>query len=229
MRKLFIALIIILIPIIAPAEETVRRMTLTGVGEIFVVPDMAMVTLGVSNINKTASDAMRANTTSMKSVFDALKDAGIEPRDIQTTQLSLNPRWDRKTSNNAPRVIGYEAVNTVTVRVRALNTVGTVLDVLSQAGANRINRISFGIQEPRPHQDEARKRAVADARTKAELYAQASGVELGAVISISENNATAFRQPRARMEMAAMADNAVPVSQGEMGVRAHVTIVYEIK
>ncbi len=228
MRKFFIALIIILIPNISAAEETVRRMTVTGVGEVFVVPDMAMVTLGVSNINEKASDAMRANSASMASVFKALKDAGIETRDIQTMQLSLNPRWNRTTSNNVPRITGYEAVNTVKVRVRALDTVGTVLDVLSQAGANRINQIGFGIQKNRPHQDEARKRAVADARTKAELYAQASGVELGVVISLSENSATAFQQPRARMEMAAMAE-AVPVSQGEMGVRAYVTIVYEIK
>ncbi len=229
MHKVFIALILILIPNLSAAEEIDRRMTLIGVGEVFVVPDMAMVTLGVSNINEKASDAMRANSASMASVYKALKDAGIEARDIQTTQLSLNPRWNRTTSNNVPRITGYEAVNTVKVRVRALDTVGTVLDVLSQAGANRINQISFGIQKPRPHIDEARKRAVADARIKAELYAQASGVELGAVIRISEASAAPLHQNMARMEMAGMADSAVPVSQGEMGVRAHVTIVYEIQ
>jgi uncharacterized protein YggE len=229
MYKLLITFILLLTPNLSTAEEIVRRMTLTGVGEVFVVPDMATVTLGVGSIDKKASDAMRANSSAMAKVFEKLKDAGIEARDIQTSQLSLNPRWERATSNNAPRIIGYEAMNTVTVRVRALDTVGTVLDVLSQAGANRINQISFGIQKPRPHQDEARKRAVADARVKAALYAQAAGVTLGAIISINENGAVAQPRALARMEMAAVADSAVPVAKGELGMQAHVTIVYEIK
>jgi len=229
MRNIIIALILILIPNVSMADEYARSMTLTGVGEVFVAPDMAMITVGVSSFNKNASEAMRANSSDMAVVFEKLKGAGVEARDIQTAQISLNPRWERTTSNNVSRIIGYEAVNTVKARIRALDTVGTVLDVLSQSGANRISQISFGIQKPRPHKDEARRRAVMDARAKAELYAQAAGVELGFVISISENTATAFPQPMARMEMAAMADNAVPVSQGEMGVRTHVTIVYEIK
>jgi uncharacterized protein YggE len=229
MRNIFIVLILILIPNLSLADEYARRITLTGVGEVFVAPDMAMITIGVSSFNKNASEAMRANSTDMAVVFEKLEGVGVEARDIQTAQISLNPRWERTTSNNVSRIVGYEAVNTVKARIRALDTVGTVLDVLSQSGANRISQVSFSIDKPRPYKDEARRRAVVDARTKAELYAKAAGLELGDVISISDNNVTAFQQPMARMEMSAMADNAVPVSQGEMGVREHVTIVYEIK
>ncbi len=229
MRNIFIGLILILIPNVSLADEYARRMTLTGVGEVFVAPDMAMITIGVSSFNKNASEAMRANSTDMAVVFEKLEGEGVEARDIQTAQISLNPRWERTASNNVSRIVGYEAVNTIKSRIRALDTVGTVLDVLSQSGANRISQVSFSIHKPRPYKNEARRLAVVDARAKAELYAQAAGFEIGDVISISDNNATAFPQPIARMEMSAMDDNAVPVSQGKMGVRAHVTIVYEIK
>ena len=229
MRNIFIGLILILIPNVSLADEYARRMTLTGVGEVFVAPDMAMITIGVSSFNKNASEAMRANSNDMAVVFEKLEGEGVEARDIQTAQISLNPRWERTTSNNASQIVGYEAVNTVKARIRALDTVGTVLDVLSQSGANRISQVSFSIHKPRPYKNEARRLAVVDARAKAELYAQAAGFEIGDVISISDNHATAFPQPIARMEMSAMADNAVPVSQGKMAVRAHVTIVYEIK
>jgi uncharacterized protein YggE len=107
--------------------------------------------------------------------------------------------------------------------------VGTILDVLTQTGANRINNISFGIQKPRPHKDEARRLAVADARIKAELYAQAAGVELGQVISISESGGIVQPRSMARMEVVAMAADAVPVAAGEMGLRATVTIVFALK
>lgn len=212
------------------AQEVERRMTLAGVGEVFIAPDMATISLGVSSLNEKASVAMQINSAAMNKIFAQLKKAGIEPRDIQTSQLSLNPRWERRASNNKPpRIIGYEALNTVTVRVRDLGIVGAILDVLTQTGANRINHISFGIQKPRPHKDEARRLAVADARIKAELYAQAAGVELGQVIRISENGGTTQPRPMARMEMASMAADAVPVAAGEMGLRATVTIVFALK
>jgi uncharacterized protein YggE len=231
MRIIVLAIILGLAPGLLAAEETMRRMTLTGIGKVFVVPDMATISLGVSSFDKKASVAMRTNSSAMAQVFGKLKEAGVEERDIQTSQLSLNPRWERQSSNKQPHITGYEAINTVTVRVRALDSVGTVLDVLTQAGANRINRISFGIQKPRPHQDEARKRAVADARSKAELYAQAAGVTLGSIISISENGVAPQPRAMARMEMDSMGGGgaAVPVSKGELGLQAHITIVYEIK
>lgn len=230
MRILLIAIMVFITPAISTAQDSMRRMTLTGTGEVFVAPDMATINLGVSSFHKQASQAMAMNTQSMAKVFNALKGAEIASRDIQTSSLSLNPQWDRRSnSNNQPRIIGYNAQNTVTVRVRDLSKVGPVLDLLTKLGANRINNISFGIQKPRPHQDEARKRAVKDARIKAELYVQAAGVELGQIISINENGGVQRPQPMARMEMAVMASDAVPIAEGELGIRSNITIVYELK
>ena len=229
MRAIIMVLMLAIAPSFSAAQDIERRITVTGIGEVYVAPDMATISLGVSSFHEKASDAMRINSTAMNKIFTHLKTANIEPRDIQTTQLSLNPRWDRRNnSNTQPRIIGYEALNTLTVRVRELESVGTVLDVLTKAGANRINHISFDVQKPRPHKDEARKNAVADARVKAELYAQAAGVELGKVIYINENGGNPQPRTMARMEMA-MASDAVPVAAGELGLRSTVTIVFEIK
>ncbi len=230
MRIFLIAVMLFISPAMSNAQDALRRMTLTGTGEVFVAPDMATVNLGVSSFHKQASQAMTMNSKSMAKIFNALKGAEIEPRDIQTSSLSLNPQWDRRSnSNNEPRIIGYNAQNTVTVRVRDLGKVGPVLDLLTKLGANRINSISFGIQKPRPHQDEARKRAVKDARIKAELYVEAAGVKLGQIISINENGGVQRPQPMARMEMAAMASDAVPIAEGELGIRSTITIVFELK
>lgn len=230
MRRFIIVFIVAIMPGFLAAQDNERRLTLSGVGEVFVAPDMATVSLGVSSTDETASKAMRINSAAMAGIFAHLKQAGVEPRDIQTAQLSLNPRWEQKGyNNNPPRIIGYAALNTLTVRVRDLGSVGTVLDVLTQAGANRINHISFGIQNPRPHKDEARRLAVADARNKAELYAQAAGVELGEIIQITENTGNAQPRAMARMEMAVMDTSAVPVAEGELGLRAVVTIIFELK
>ena len=229
MRAAFLAMILVISPGFASAENAERRMTLTGTGEVFVAPDMATVTLGVRSFDEKASVAMQTNSAAMGQVFEKLKAAGVEARDIQTSQLSLNPRWDHRSNNNQPRIVGYEALNTVTVRVRKLNSVGTVLDVLTKAGANQIHSISFGIQKPRPHRDEARKRAVADAQAKAELYAQAADIKLGQIIRIDENGGVQQPRPMARMAEAAMGASAVPIAEGELGLRANVTIVFEIE
>ncbi len=230
MRRILMVLILAITPSVLAAQDIERRMTLTGVGEVFVAPDMATISLGVSSLDEKASVAMQINSAAMNKIFGQLKGAGIKPRDIQTSQLSLNPRWQQRSSNNnPPRIVGYEALNTVKVRVRDLGSVGSVLDVLTQTGANRINHISFGIQNPRPHKDEARRLAVADARTKAELYAQAAGVELGQVISISENGSNPQPRAMARMGAVSMEADAVPVAAGEMGLRATIAIVYALK
>ncbi len=227
MRTFIMVIIVMIMPEFLAAQENERRLTLSGVGEVFVAPDMATVSLGVSSSDKKASEAMRINSAAMTGIFEHLKQAGVEPRDIQTAQLSLNPRWEQKRSNNnPPHIIGYDALNTLTVRVRNLGLVGSVLDVLTQAGANRINHISFGIQKPRPHKDEARRLAVADARAKAELYAQAADVELGQIVQITES--VGNPQPRAMARMEMVAASAVPVAAGELGLRAVVTIVFEL-
>jgi hypothetical protein len=161
-------------------------------------------------------------------VLERLASAGIEARDVQTTGLSVNPNWQHYSSGDAPRISGFVANNGVTVRVRALDGLGAVLDAAVQDGANQLNGVEFGLQEPRPTQDEARRRAVADARARAELLAEAAGVKLGAIRSINETMAAPMPMPAFRMAADAAPAAPVPVAAGEVATTANVTIVWEI-
>lgn len=212
----------------AMAQETPpARMTVTGEGRVTAVPDMATVTLGVSSEAATAQAAMDQTSERVAALLSALQADGIAARDIQTSGLSLGPVWSHpRDGAEPPRITGFSAQNTVTVRVRKVDELGGLLDAVISRGVNTLHGVSFGLQDPEPRRDEAREAAVADARRKAELYAGAAGVELGAIRSISEEMAMPGPQPMYRME-AAMAQS-VPVAAGEAEVTAHVTIVWEL-
>jgi len=209
-------------------EATPRVLTVTGTANHASAPDMALVRLGVTTSAKTAADAMAQNSAQMAATIDVLKAAGIAPRDLQTSNLSLRPEWTSRnaSSNQPPRITGFTARNTLSVRVRALDGLGGVLDAVIRAGANEFQGLSFTLSDPTPAADEARRGAVEDARRKAALYAMAAGVTLGPVLSIAENGGARPFAPE--MARAAMAD-AVPIEAGEVSVSASVTIVYSIK
>jgi uncharacterized protein YggE len=202
--------------------------TVTGEGRVDQAPDMATVSLGVTTEGATAAEALGANSAEIAKVLERLGSAGIEPRDVQTTGLSVNPNWQHYSSGEAPKISGFIANNGVTVRVRALDGLGSVLDAAVQDGANQLNGVEFGLQEPRPSQDEARRRAVADARARAELLAEAAGVKLGAIRSINETMAAPMPMPAFRMAAEAVAGAPVPVAAGEVATTANVMIVWEI-
>jgi uncharacterized protein len=212
------------------AETAPPMISVTGEGRINVAPDMATVTLGVTTEADTAKAAMDANSAQLSAAIAALKAAGIEDKDIQTTGLSLGPRYDynRTKSDGTAQITGFVASNNVTVRVRALAGLGEVLDAVVTDGANTLNGVAFGLQDPDPALDAARKDAVADARRKAELYAAAAGVTLGAIQSISEQSGYAPPMPMALAEASFAKDASVPVAAGEVGVTAQVSIVWLI-
>jgi uncharacterized protein len=212
------------------AETPPPMISVTGEGRINVAPDMATVTLGVTTEADTAKEAMDTNSAQLSAAIAALKAAGIEDKDIQTTGLSLGPRYDynRTKSDGTAQITGFVASNNVTVRVRALAGLGEVLDAVVTDGANTLNGVAFGLQDPDPALDAARKDAVADARRKAELYAAAAGVTLGAIQSISEQSGYAPPMPMALAEASFAKDASVPVAAGEVGVTASVSIVWLI-
>ncbi|MEY4696525.1 MAG: hypothetical protein RIT14_953, partial [Pseudomonadota bacterium] len=200
--------------------------TVTGEGMVEAVPDLATVSLGVTTEGATASGAMEANSQALQKVMARIEAAGIEARDVQTSNLSLNPNW-QSTDGTTSRIVGYVASNILTVRVRDLDRLGGVLDAVIADGANTLNGISFGLSEPDPALDRARVQAVTEARARAELLAGAAGAKLGRILSISESGPSMPQPlPMYRME-AAMAD-AVPVAAGEVGVTAYVTLTFEI-
>lgn len=203
-------------------------MTMTGVGEVTVVPDMATITLGVEVEAPTADRALRLNSARMGEIFKVLKARGIDKRDIQTSQLSLHPQWaNQSQSYDQPlKIAGFLATNLVSVKIRNIDLLGSALDSLTKSGANRIRDIGMGIQNPKPHIAEARKRAITDAIEKANLYAGAANVGVGAIISISESGARA--QPAQHFGAAALSREAVPVAEGELTLSASVTVQFRI-
>lgn len=227
MRFLSVAAVALMLAVPTLASAGDGRITVTGEGRVATAPDMATVSLGVTTEADTAAAALSANNEQLAAVLARLVAAGIAERDVQTTGLSLGPRWDHRPGENQPRVTGYIASNQVTVRVRALDRLGALLDAAVADGANTLNGLSFGVAEPQPLLDDARTRAVADARRKAMLYAAAAGVELGALVSLSEAVEMGGPQPMFRQMADAMAE-AVPVAGGEVGLNAVVTLIYEI-
>ena len=207
-----------------------RRVTVSGVGEVTAAPDLATITIGVSEQGQTATDALRANTRAMQALFDVLDTAGIEGADRQTSGLNLQPIYDHTEVRNGqgPRIVGYEATNTLLIRVTKLPTLGDVLDGVTVAGANRINGISFGLSDTDAMMQQARRDAVEDAMQRAQLYVEAAGATLGSVIRIDE--AGGVSQPRPEMAMARMAsDMSVPIAEGEVGLSARVNVVFAIE
>jgi uncharacterized protein YggE len=215
------------LPMAAPAlaEEALQRtISVTGTGSVEAAPDMATLMIGVTTQAETAAEALAANTEATNAVIARLTASGVAARDMQTSNLSINPNWTGYDSST-PTIAGYVASNMLTVRVRALETTGTVLDAAVTDGANTLNGLTFGLADPEPAYNEARKEAVADARAKAELLAAAAGVKLGPVLSIADQGAMTDPAPMYREAVSAAP---VPVVGGELGLIANVSVTYAI-
>jgi uncharacterized protein YggE len=224
----FLAALVLILGVTSVLAEPQGQITVTGEGRAFAVPDMAVITMGASAEADTAKAAMDQTSEVTSAILDQLSKAGVIARDVQTSDLNVSPFWsNRNNSDTRPTIAGYRASNRVTVRVRELDGLGGILDAVLTDGANELNGLQFMVSDPEPLMNEARVKAVADARARAELFAQAAGVELGALISLSESGA---RVPRPEMiGMARMADESVPLAQGETEIRASVTLVYQIQ
>lgn len=205
-----------------------RLMTVTGQGAVEMVPDMATVRLGVMTEARGAREAIDDNSRAMAGVLERLKGLGVADRDLQTSEFSVHPRWNRVSGDQAPEVIGFVARNLLSVRVRDLARLGEVLDAVARDGANQFEGLAFGLQNPDPVEDAAREAAVAEARRKAQLYAAAAGVALGPLQSLSESGGVVAPMPMARAEMS-MVSEEVPMAAGEVSVSARVTLTYVIE
>ncbi|MEL6577938.1 MAG: SIMPL domain-containing protein, partial [Pseudomonadota bacterium] len=212
------------------AEVPLRTITVQGTGESLAVPDMASVSLGVTTEGRSAARALEQNSRAMTTVIEVLGEAGIEPRDIATSSVNLSPVYDQRPNQQGRREIrGYRASNQVRVRVRVLDTLGTTLDAVAKAGATDIHGISFNLSEPEEARDAARRDAMADARRRAALYAEAAGAALGPVLTISEIGIARPMSFDTGIAMRAEAAIAVPVAPGEQSIGASVTVVYTLE
>lgn len=209
--------------------------SIEGRGEVRAAPDMATINSGVTTQGATAREALDANTTAMNELLATLKEAGIEARDIQTSGFSVNPNYiysDARDSNGytlPPKIDGYQVSNSVTVVVRELADLGSILDQSVTVGANTVNGVSFSVADPADLLNEARKAAFADAREKAELYAGVAGETLGDLESISERQDFGTPQPYPMYARADVAQSAaVPVEAGELTFAVTVSVAWDL-
>jgi uncharacterized protein YggE len=217
------ALAIGLLPIAANAQAQPPRIIVSGEGTVTAAPDMANVSIGVVARETTAQLAMDGIAAAGQSLIAALSARGIEPRDIQTQGVSLFPLTQGgETPQAQPVITGYEASTTVDVRVRDLDALGALLDEMVSSGANSLQGLSFDINEKGPLMDEARRAAVQDALARARVLAEAAGVTLGPIQSITDAGGSPRPDMMRSMEFKAAAD--MPIAQGEVGVTAHVTM-----
>ncbi len=193
------------------------------------VPDVATLSAGVVTQAADGNTAMRENAVQMDKVMSAIKAAGIAERDIQTSGINLSPQY-RYAENEAPKITGYQASNTVSLKVRDITKLGKVLDSLAAQGANQINGPSFEIDQPEPVYDEARLAALKKAQARAETYAKSLGLRVRRIVSISEGSQGGFR-PMPMMAMAgrsAKAEMDTAVSPGETTVSVNLDVVFEL-
>src|SRR4051794_39184588 len=230
MQRIALATMLAAAALIAPvrAEDApVAAISVTGEAQISAAPDLVQIDAGVTTEAKTAREASDANNAAMGKVLLALKGAGIEEKDYQTSRLSLQPQFATpKAAERTPGIVSFRASNRVTVRIRDVAKVANVIDVLVGAGANEIGGINFTVTQASKHLDEAREKAIADARRKAEIYAKAAGVTLGEPISISEEGAPT---PMFRSKVAGGMAASTPVAQGEETLSVTVSVSWVIK
>ena len=218
----------------ALAQQAAITQTITGArldldvtGEVTRIPDVAIISAGVVARSATASGALQDSADRMSRVLAALKRAGVADRDIQTSNISLNPEY-RYPQNADPQLVGYTASNTLTVRFHDIRTSGKILDVLVSQGANQINGPNLVVDNPQAALDEARAQAVAKGRARAELYARSLGMRITRVVSVAEQGGSSVIPPMAPAPM--MANRAATqIEAGEQKLQVSLSMTFELQ
>jgi uncharacterized protein YggE len=196
-------------------------------------PDLAIVTLGVTARGANARAAQEAQATRMNAVMEAVRAAGVAEEDVQTVGFSLEPQY-AYPRNQAPRITGYQSTNTIAIRVKDLNAISGLIDATVADGANNLHGIEFTYQDDEASRDSARAKAVETARARADAYAEAAGMRVARVLSITEPGAETPAWGGAYeydMRAAGMmtAQSAAPISPGQLDNRSSVTVVFELR
>jgi hypothetical protein len=214
----------------APRETPLVQGTMLSVsasGSSEAAPDMATINLGVATEGQTAQAALAENGRRMAALIQALRRAGVAERDIQTTNVSVYPQQQYR-DGQPPLVTGYQANNSVSAQVRNINNVGRVIDAAVAAGGNTVNGVSFSHQDPEAQLDIARRDAIAEARRRATLYAEALGMSVARIVAVSEGGG--FAPPVMPMAMERMAaSDATPVAPGQLETNVTVNVTFELR
>lgn len=214
----------------AAAPATARTLTISGAGQVSLKPDMAYVYMGVHTEKPSAAELVAENNSRTQQLIEALKAAGVDVNDIQTTNFSI---WQNTQYGPDGTATGanYAVDNTVYVTVRKLETLGGLLDAAVKAGANNINSIQFDVADKSAALSQARAQAVKNARSQAEELAAAAGVTLGDVQSIQYYDASPspIFEAKGVSAGAANANAVMPINPGQMQITVTVTMAYAIK
>lgn len=214
-------------PALAHDTPDRRTISLSASGAVKTTPDKVDISTGVTTEAKAAREALDRNTEAMAKVVEALKADGIEAKDIQTVNFSVGPVYEMKAEGRPPEVVGYRVTNQVRITLHDIGKLGAILDKVVTLGANQIDAIEFGVEEPEALKDEARKLALKNVTDNARLYAEAAGVRLGQILAITEEESS--YQPR-YAPMAARMDSAkeVPIEAGTASVEVRVRVSWEL-
>lgn len=206
------------------------RLDINATGEVTRVPDLAVINAGVVTRSTTAGGAIQQAATRMARVREALRQAGIADRDIQTSNISLEPQYTY-ANNQPPKLNGYAATNQLSIRFRDIENTGKILDALVKEGANQISGPNLTIDKPEAALDEARAKAVAAARARADLYARSLGMRVVRVVSVSESGGSYPVPPPmpmyARAEAAQAADS--KIEAGEQKLQVNLAVTFELQ
>lgn len=191
-------------------------------------PDMATINLGVTTEAQSAQAALQANATRMNALIAALRRSGIAERDIQTSNVSVNPQQVYQ-EGQPPRITGYQATNTVTAKIRTIANTGRVIDSAVAVGGNTINGVFFSYQDPDAQLDAARRDAIREARRRADLYASALNMHVVRVVAVSEGGGYSPPVPMPMAREMAVAQDATPVQPGEIDTTVNVSVTFELR
>jgi uncharacterized protein YggE len=234
--RLLYTLVVLISPAIVSAQSVSgpvimgARLDVSTRGSVVRVPDVANISAGVLTQSRDAASALRDNANKMARVIAALRAAGIAERDMSTSNISLSPQY-QYNANQVPKITGYQANNTITIKFREIGKTGAVLDALAEQGANQINGPNMTLDKPEAALDEARVDAMKKARARADLYAGAAGLHVKRIISINESVEGDF-SPRPMMVMAARSmakDAATEVLPGEQTLSINLSVVFELQ
>lgn len=227
-------------PIVARGDDSAKpelpTLTVVATGSVTAPPDTAFVTLGMDTVGKSLTEAQRQNSAAIQKVMERLRELKIDKDRIQTAAFTVSPQYKpppkrpSDASPAPPEIVGYSISNTITIEVRDVEKVGTVIEEVLAAGANHFHGLRWALRDEQQARLNALKIAAGEAREKATALSQAVNVKLGRLTNVTEGSRVIAPMPRVGRAMAATegAGGEVPISSGEMKVEATVTLIYEI-
>jgi hypothetical protein len=219
---------------IGRAPLTQYTITISGEGKVTAAPDVAMVSVGVQTEKKLVKDAQTENNNKMNAITKAIKDLGIEAKDIKTENYSVYPKYDYSRVTGQSNIVGYTVSQSVSVKIRDLDKVGSVLAKAGELGANTVGGVNFTVDDPEKLQSEARQKAIDNAKEKAGILFKNLGVTVGRIVSFDEygNRGIMPIYAKEAYGIGGGGDVAIPapdIQPGTTEIISNVNLTFEIK